>query len=136
MIPYDRYHEYHVPYNEREEQTIEEAKRRREEFEENILTDPARYMKRDGKYYDLDVPDGEPVKVWLDPVVEAHMNIALARAEEQLEGIPYMPDGEESALRFPGIDPVGKGSVVEMQYAERIEQVKARSCVSLPCVTM
>lgn len=132
MIPYDRYHEYHTPYTEQEEQTIEEAKRRKEELEENILSDPARYMKRDGKYYDLDVPEGQPVRVWLDPVVEAHMNIALARANEQLEGIPYMPDGEESALRFPGIDPVGKGSIVEMQYAERIAQVKAAAQLRPP----
>lgn len=53
------------------------------------------------------------------PVVGAHMMIARERAQAQFKGNPPMPEDADVSIRFPGVDPVGKYSVIDMKFAQR-----------------
>ena len=55
----------------------------------------------------------------LSPETAAHIAIAMARAEQQFQGFPPMPEDSGIALRFPGVDPVGRYSVIDMKLARR-----------------
>lgn len=55
----------------------------------------------------------------LAPETAAHIAIAMARAEKQFQGFPPMPEDSGIALRFPGVDPVGRYSVIDMKLARR-----------------
>lgn len=55
----------------------------------------------------------------LAPETAAHIAIAMARAEQQFQGFPPMPEDSGIALRFPGVDPVGRYSVIDMKLARR-----------------
>ena len=55
----------------------------------------------------------------LAPETAAHIAIAMARAEKQFRGFPPMPEDSGIALRFPGVDPVGRYSVIDMKLARR-----------------
>ncbi len=61
------------------------------------------------------------------PTVGAHIDIAMRRAEAQFSAVEgpnprgntVMPEDVDVALRFPGIDPVGKYSRIDMKFAQR-----------------
>jgi len=59
------------------------------------------------------------------PVVGAHMMIAQDRAQAQFKGKPPMPEDENVGIRFPGVDPVGKYSVIDMKFAQRELAIRA-----------
>lgn len=59
------------------------------------------------------------------PLVQAHIGIALDRAEAQFKGHPAMPEDGDVAIRFPGVDPRGKYSVIDMKFAQRISAIEA-----------
>lgn len=63
------------------------------------------------------------------PSSAAHIAIAMARAEAQFQGYPPMPEDSDTSLRFPGVDPVGKYSVIDMKFAQRHSRVDA--CLQL-----
>ncbi len=65
----------------------------------------------------------------LPPSTAAHIAIAMARAERQFQGYPSMPEDGDISIRFPGVDPVGKYSVIDMKFAQRHSRVDA--CVRL-----
>ena len=48
-----------------------------------------------------------------------HITIALDRAAVQFEGKPVLPENPDVGIRFPGIDPMGKYSVIDMRFAQR-----------------
>ena len=54
----------------------------------------------------------------------AHIAIAMARAEAQFQGHPPMPEDRDVSIRFPGVDPVGKYSVIDMKFAQRHGRVE------------
>lgn len=56
--------------------------------------------------------------------VEAHKEIAQGRAWFQLRDKP-MPEGVESSIRCPGVDPMGKYSVIDMRFAKRMDAVES-----------
>lgn len=59
------------------------------------------------------------------PLVQTHIGIALDRAEAQFKGHPAMPEDEDVAIRFPGVDPMGKYGVIDMKAAQRISVIEA-----------
>lgn len=59
------------------------------------------------------------------PPSAAHIAIAMARAEAQFQGYPPMPEDSDASIRFPGVDPVGKYSVIDMKFAQRHSRVDA-----------
>lgn len=63
------------------------------------------------------------------PSSSAHIAIAMARAEAQFRGYPPMPEDSDVSIRFPGVDPVGKYSVIDMKFAQRHSRVDA--CLQL-----
>lgn len=63
------------------------------------------------------------------PSSSAHIAIAMARAEAQFQGYPPMPEDSDISIRFPGVDPVGKYSVIDMKFAQRHGRVDA--CLQL-----
>ncbi len=56
----------------------------------------------------------------------AHIAIATDRANAQFAGYPPMPEDPDLTIRFPGIDPVGKYSVIDMKFAQREATIRAR----------
>lgn len=56
----------------------------------------------------------------------AHITIATDRANAQFAGYPPMPEDPDLTIRFPGIDPVGKYSVIDMKFAQREATIRAR----------
>lgn len=63
------------------------------------------------------------------PSSSAHIAIAMARAEAQFQSYPPMPEDSDVSIRFPGVDPVGKYSVIDMKFAQRHGRVDA--CLQL-----
>lgn len=57
------------------------------------------------------------------PLVKAHIQIACKRAETQFSRWPAMPENEEASIRYPGVDPMGHYSVIDMAFAERFNKL-------------
>ena len=60
-----------------------------------------------------------------DPVLKVYTDAAIAQAEAQFDAWPRMPEDEEAPIRFPGVDPVGKFSVIDMKFEQRLAAVRA-----------
>ena len=69
-----------------------------------------------------------------NPVVIAYQTIAMDQAKAQLPDGPtpvteekrvLLPEDGDLGTRFPGIDPVGKTSVIQMKFAQREAALKA-----------
>lgn len=61
----------------------------------------------------------------LDPVVQCHMDIAEQRARGQVPA--NLPEDELSCIIYPGIDPGGKYSSIDMGFAHRLANIQARA---------
>ena len=61
----------------------------------------------------------------LDPVVSAHMAIAMDRARAQLAGPLVLPEDVEPGIRYPGVDPAGKYSIIDMKFAQREAAIRS-----------
>lgn len=109
MPLYDSYERYRTPLTEADKARL--AKAALEEKPE-VITDPASE--------NIDFSDAQ-----VDPVVLEYMNIAIEQANQQFEGWPAYPEDSSVANRFPGVDPEGKYSVIDMKFAQRMAQVKA-----------
>lgn len=119
MQIYDLYADYrpelrfmdHATLGQAELMTLIQDSKRGVEWEEKV---EGGYRTADGKF----IPT---------PTVTVYMDIALREAKEQLDEHDWavMPDEEQISVRFPGIDPVGKYSVIDMKMAERMAAVKA-----------
>lgn len=110
MALYDLYAEYRNQRLSPEEQSmLEEA------------LPQSRSMAASEELRDVRVPGGYQTQDGFvpDPVVATHIGIAMDRAQAQFAGYPPMPEDPDVAVRFPGVDPVGKYSVIDMKFAQR-----------------
>jgi len=114
MAHYDEYTEYQTPLTKEQEAIVEAAKKRAVTME----TDPT-LEKVEGGFYN------KTEGFTAHPYLQEHIGIAMERAEEQFKGWPVMPEDAETPARFPGIDPVGKYSSIDMRFAQRISQVQS-----------
>ncbi len=134
----DKYRQYHVEYNDSDKLSLQDAEAARQGKEDWVakgeMTRVDRgYVDKDGIFE-------------VDPVIGAHMMIAREQAQKQFERWPEeilrgekpkrrlpgqevktvaIPEDAEVALRYPGIDPLGKYSVIEMKFAQREAAVTA-----------
>lgn len=118
MALYDIYEPYRTPLTYDEQDFVEEARLDRAALDGEALTNPDVTK----------VPGGYQHKTEgfiVDPVVKKHMQVAMRRAEEQFHGWPAMPEDADISLRYPGVDPVGKYSVIDMKIAQRVARIKA-----------
>ena len=114
MALYDLYVSYQTPLTAQEELQVGQAR----EAAARLDADPS-LSQVPGGYLDQE-------KAFTPhPVTAAHMGIAMSRAEEQFRGWPPMPEDAETPIRFPGIDPVGHYSVIDMKFAQRRARVEA-----------
>lgn len=56
--------------------------------------------------------------------VEAHKEIARERARAQLRDKPALPEEVEPSIRCPGVDPMGRFSIIDMKFAQRMDAVE------------
>lgn len=57
--------------------------------------------------------------------VEAHKEIARERARAQLRDKPALPEEVEPSIRCPGVDPMGRFSIIDMKFAQRMDAVES-----------
>ena len=57
---------------------------------------------------------------------------ALHEAREQLRSAEDLPEDESVCIRFPGVDPRGKFSIIDMKLAQRRETIRATLCARSP----
>lgn len=114
MALYDLYVSYQTPLSAEEEFQVKQARARSARLDGDVsLTKvPGDYLNQGNSF----IPH---------PATAAHMSIAMGRAEEQFQGWPPMPEDAETPVRFPGIDPVGHYSVIDMKFAQRRARVEA-----------
>ena len=114
MALYDLYVSYQTPLSAEEEFQVKQARARSARLDGDVsLTKvPGGYLNQENSF----IPH---------PATAAHMSIAMGRAEEQFQGWPPMPEDAETPVRFPGIDPVGHYSVIDMKFAQRRARVEA-----------
>ncbi len=134
----EKYRQYHVAYTESDQRSLADGEAARQEKEAWVargeMTRVDRgYVDKDGIFE-------------VDPVLGAHMMIAQEQAKKQFERWPAellrgekprrrlpgqeiptvaLPEDGEVSLRFPGIDPLGKYSIIEMKFAQREAAVEA-----------
>lgn len=60
-----------------------------------------------------------------DPLVAAHMKLAMEMAAEQFKKLPVMPEDCSISFRFAELDPIGKYSLIDMKFAHRYNQILA-----------
>lgn len=117
MALYDNYTEYQdQTLSEQEQFSLRDAAQRAADMVKN---NPL-LVQQNGQYFDPEINESVP-----DPVVGAHMMIAIDRAKAQFKGHPAMPEGGDVSTRFPGVDPVGKYSLIDMRFAQREAAVRA-----------
>lgn len=115
MAFYDMYEQYRQPLGEEDRPGMEHA-----EYAAAKLAADSAQTKVPGGYQ-------HPEKGFtVDPVVKEHMEIAIARAEAQFKGFPAMPEDVDVAIRFPGIDPMGRYSIIDMKFKQREADLRAR----------
>ena len=119
MPNYDTYSQYRIPLSAEESLGMPEAEEALARMEADVLR-PDSGLKRDGVGFRYDGGDFIP-----NPVIVEHMGIAMQRAETQFRGWPAMPEDANVSLRFPGVDPVGKYSVIDMKVAQRVAHINA-----------
>lgn len=116
MALYDRYEQYRDPnYTAEEAQLLAAAEKKNKKIKADTELQHVQggtINKKDGVF----VPY---------PLVQTHIGIALDRAEAQFKGHPAMPEDLDVAIRFPGVDPKGKYSVIDMKFAQRISVIEA-----------
>lgn len=114
MALYDLYVPYQTPLTAREAVQVEQARKdaARMDADPALSRVPGGYLSQEKAFT-------------THPVTAAHMGIAMGRAEEQFRGWPPMPEDAETPVRFPGIDPVGRYSVIDMKFAQRRARVEA-----------
>lgn len=116
MALYDRYEQYRDPnYTAEEKQLLAAAGKK----DAKIKADTELQHVQGGT---INKKDGVFVPY---PLVQTHIGIALDRAEAQFKGHPAMPEDLDVAIRFPGVDPKGKYSVIDMKFAQRISVIEA-----------
>lgn len=121
MPLYDNYARYRLAPDAEDEQKLADARTREQTQTLDLgIAYPDTFRWTDGCFVD---PTG---KTHVRQTVRAHMEIALKHAQQQLsvQDAP-MPEDEESSLRFPGISPKGKHSVIEMKLAQRWDDANA-----------
>ena len=109
-----------------------------EDFQIHEYTDAQQALINDARERDLEVranpnlihePLGTRVKPGGDftpyPLIGTYIAIAKETAAAQLEGHPPMPENQDVSVRFPGVDPVGSYSVVDMKFAQREAAIRA-----------
>ena len=114
MALYDLYSSYQTPLNAQEELQVGQAREAAARLDVNpsLTQVPGGYLNQENAF----TPH---------PVTAAHMGIAMRRAEEQFQRWPSMPEDAETPVRFPGIDPLGYYSVIDMKFAQRQARVEA-----------
>ncbi len=115
---YEKYGKYHQELSEEEKGSLNYAR----EQEEKLLADASLERWEHGWV------NSEGVKK-LFPVREREVKIALERAEKHLEpwdnARNYFPEDPGIVEKFPGIDPKGKFSEVDMSFADRYAKLQA-----------
>ena len=114
MALYDLYTQYQTPLSAEEAAHMEQAG----EAAARMDADPT-LSRVPGGYYN------QKEGFTPHPVTAEHIGIAMGRAEAQFKGWPVMPEDAETPVRFPGIDPVGQYSVIDMKFAQRQARVEA-----------
>ena len=115
---YERYEEYRQELSEEEKRMLDYARKE----EEKLLADVSLERWEHGWI-------NSEGKRELFPVREREVKIAVERAEEYL--LPwdnariYFPEDMGIAGKFPGIDPKGKFSQVDMSFADRYAKLQA-----------
>lgn len=114
MALYDLYGSYQTPLTAQEELQVGQAREAAARLDANpsLTQVPGGYLNHENAF----TPH---------PVTAVHMGIAMSRAEKQFQGFPSMPEDAETPVRFPGIDPLGYYSVIDMKFAQRQARVEA-----------
>ena len=119
-MPNDMYEEYRKPLTQEELVGMKKAEESLAamELEANganptLVQEPNGFRRKD---------DGEFI---LNPVTTEHMNIAIERAYKQFKSWDNMPESMESCVRYPGLDPIGKSSIIDMKFAEQEANINA-----------
>lgn len=116
------------------DERLEQVKKALEETkeEERHVGEPnSDFLRKEGEFY-ISRRTGEQVASAAASLLE---NIALQDADRMLRGRPVMPENESVTVRFPGISPVGKTCAMEMQFAQRLANIKAVAQIRPPEVT-
>lgn len=120
MALYDMFEEYRDP-NLSEDEQLDVAEAR--ELDGMMRNDPSLAHEPGGV---RNRGDGVFVPY---PLVQAHIGIAMNRAQAQFQDFDrqqlVMPEDPDVGIRFPGVDPVGKYSVIDMKFAQRETNLRA-----------
>lgn len=111
---YQDYRDYEIHEHELEDWKAEIER-------SNAMKDLPELQGKEVRYGYMD-PTGQ---VQNDPLYKGAMDMACERVREQMKTAPVMPDNENLTLRFPGVDPKGKHSIIAMKFAQRQAQLDA-----------
>lgn len=117
MPIYDQYEAYRHPLSDKDRMQLDYAARtarikERHAGREGLQKVAGGYVDRTGEFT-------------MDPLTERYVLLAWKYAAEQFTDWIPMPEEEQIGVRFPGVDPVGKYSVIDMEMAERGARVRA-----------
>lgn len=115
-----KYAGYGIKWTDERLDKVKEALEQTKEEERHVGEPESPYLRKDGNGY-ISRETGEHVTTAVASVIE---NIALEDADRLLKGRPVMPEDESVTVRFPGISPIGKTCAMEMQFAQRIANIK------------
>ena len=119
-MPNDMYEEYRTPLTQEEQVSMQKAEGSLAALEKEA-NEPNSQLIREPNGFRKKI-SGEFI---LNPVTVEHMNIAVERAYQQFKNWENMPESIESSVRYPGVDPIGKSSVIDMRMAEREAKINA-----------
>lgn len=120
---FEQYQGYHYVIDDTDEMYQEEL-RNCQEVEREIRSDPAAGHWREGSREGYRDSGGNPAPY---PVQAQRMRMVFSDAEEQLTEWGHRaiyPDDPDIGERFPGVDPFGKYSEIDMGFSQRLERLR------------
>lgn len=120
---FEQYQGYHYVIDETDEMYQEELQNC-EMVEREIRSDPAAGHWREGSREGYRDSGGNPAPY---PVQAQRMRIVYSDSEEQMTEWGHRaiyPDDPDIGERFPGVDPFGKYSEIDMGFSQRMERLK------------
>lgn len=124
MPNYDYYEPYRPSLTDRDKKHLEAAAISNQDMFRQFQAEAPGWEPEQNRVPEgFRAPNGH---IHYDQVAKVHIDIAMEHAKEQLrsQNMP-MPEEEETTLRFPGISPKGKYSVIDMKLAQRWNDIEA-----------
>ena len=121
---FEQYQGYHYVIDETDEMYQEDL-RNHQMVEEQIRSDPNAGHWREGAREGYRDSGGNPAPY---PVQAQRMRLVFSDSEEQLTDWgqkAIYPDDPDIGERFPGVDPYGKYSEIDMGFSQRLEKLRA-----------